>query len=99
MARNKREVNVVPSLEAVLGAADVVSAGRIVGEGPAGRLPLTEEMLREAPSGDLFGLTQNVGMGWSAARLGGRQYVVVCTMGGFIGGDGSTMAEGYNTGL
>lgn len=31
--------------------------------GPAGRLPLTEAMLRDRPSGDLFGLTQNAGMG------------------------------------
>ncbi len=27
------------------------------GAGPQGQLPLTEEMLREWPSGDLFGLT------------------------------------------
>ncbi|MGH7172521.1 MAG: aminotransferase class III-fold pyridoxal phosphate-dependent enzyme, partial [Gemmataceae bacterium] len=30
--------------------------------GPAGSLPLTEELLREAPSGDLFGWTQDAGM-------------------------------------
>jgi putative YjhG/YagF family dehydratase len=89
---------VVPSLEDVLGAADVVSAGRIVGEGPAGQLPLTPEMLREAPSGDLFGLTQNVGMGWRADRLGGRQYVVVSTLGGLRGEDGTPIALGYHTG-
>ena len=58
----------VPSLDSVLGAADVVAAGRIAGDGPAGRLPLTPDMLRDAPSGDLFGLTQNVGMGWSPVR-------------------------------
>ncbi|MCL5098454.1 MAG: hypothetical protein M1608_13180, partial [Candidatus Omnitrophica bacterium] len=33
--------------------------------GPAGRLPLTTEMLRERPSGDLFGLSQDAGMGWN----------------------------------
>ena len=38
--------------------------------GPGGKLPLTEELLREAPSGDLFGWTQNVGMGWNPAELG-----------------------------
>ena len=32
--------------------------------GPIGALPLTEEMLRNWPSGDLFGWTQNAGMGW-----------------------------------
>ena len=36
--------------------------------GPAGRLPLTEELLRDSPSGDLFGLTQNAGMGWDPAE-------------------------------
>ena len=30
--------------------------------GPVGRLPITESMLLDAPSGDLFGLTQNAGM-------------------------------------
>ena len=60
-----------PPLESVLGDAESVAAGRIAGEGPAGRLPLTPEQLRDAPSGDLFGLTQNVGMGWSPAGLGG----------------------------
>ena len=31
------------------------------GPGPSGTLPITEEMLRNDPSGDLFGLTQNAG--------------------------------------
>ncbi len=31
--------------------------------GPAGSLPLTDEQLRTSPSGDLFGLSQNAGMG------------------------------------
>ena len=66
----------------VLGSADVVSASRIVGEGPPGALPLTPEMLRESPSGNLFGLTQNVGMGWSPAALGGPEFVIVSTAGG-----------------
>ena len=37
-------------------------------DGPAGSLPLTDEMLSDWPSGDLFGLTQNAGMGWTAGR-------------------------------
>lgn len=28
--------------------------------GPGGSLPLTDQMLRQSPSGDLFGLSQNV---------------------------------------
>src|SRR6266478_6559275 len=38
--------------------------------GPAGSLPLTEELLLNSPSGDLFGLTQNVGMGWNPSKAG-----------------------------
>ena len=41
--------------------------------GPEGVLPLTEAMLLEQPSGNLFGLTQNAGMGWTPAALGGKQ--------------------------
>ncbi len=89
-----------PPLEAVLGAADTVEAARLVGEGPAGSLPLTPEMLRERPSGDIFGLTQNVGMGWSAGAgaLDGPQFVIVSTVGGLRGDDGKPLALGYHTG-
>jgi putative YjhG/YagF family dehydratase len=87
-----------PPLEAVLGAADVVAAGRLAGEGPAGQLPFTPQLLREEPSGNLFGLTQNVGMGWSADALLGRQYIIVSTLGGLRGDDGRPVALGYHTG-
>ena len=33
--------------------------------GPQGKLPLTDDMLRTWSSGDLFGLTQAAGMGWT----------------------------------
>src|SRR5438477_353207 len=87
-----------PSLESVLGSASAVAAGRLAGEGPAGRLPLTPDMLREQPSGNVFGLTQNVGMGWSPAAMGGPQYVIVSTHGGLRSEDGSPVALGYHTG-
>ena len=79
----------VPPIESTFGSAEPLSKSRLAGEGPAGRLPLTPEMLREAPSGNLFGLTQNVGMGWSAAALGGPEYVIVSTLGGLRAEDGS----------
>jgi putative YjhG/YagF family dehydratase len=88
----------VPSLDSVLGSASAVAAGRLAGEGPAGRLPLTPDLLREEPSGNLFGLTQNVGMGWSPRALEGPQYVIVSTHGGLRGEDGSPVALGYHTG-
>jgi hypothetical protein len=37
--------------------------------GPAGSLPITEKMLLERPSGDIFGLSQNAGMGWEPSEL------------------------------
>ena len=88
----------VPPLESVLGSADVVAAGRIAGNGPSGTLPLTPEMLRDLPSGDLFGWTQNVGMGWGAAQLQGPEYLIVSTLGGLRGEDGRPIALGYHTG-
>src|SRR3954466_7923341 len=87
-----------PPLESVLGTAAAVAAGRLAGVGPAGKLPFTPEMLREAPSGDLFGLTQNVGMGWSPTKLQGPEYVIVSTMGGLRGEDGTAIALGYHPG-
>ena len=66
--------------------------------GPVGRLPLTETLLRESPSGDLFGLTQNVGMGWEAALSNGKQFLILSTQGGLRAPDGSPIALGYHTG-
>lgn len=66
--------------------------------GPEGALPLTDEMLREWPSGHLFGLTQNAGMGWKPADLLGPQFLVLSTQGGVRAPDGSPIALGYHTG-
>ena len=60
-----------------LGFAEIVESGTELFEvksaapGPRGRLPLTPEMLRDSPSGDIFGLTQNAGMGWDPGELAG----------------------------
>ena len=66
--------------------------------GPAGSLPITESMLRNSPSGDLFGLTQNVGMGWNAAESGRKQFLILSTQGGLRAPDGKPIALGYHTG-
>lgn len=66
--------------------------------GPAGALPLTDELLRGAPSGDLFGLTQNAGMGWEPALANGPQYLILSTAGGLRAPDGTPVALGYHTG-
>ena len=66
--------------------------------GPAGRLPLTPELLRERPSGDLFGLTQNAGMGWDPAEVGRKPFLILSTQGGLREPDGRPIALGYHTG-
>ena len=66
--------------------------------GPAGSLPLTDDMLRNWSSGDLFGMTQNAGMGWKPAELLGPQYLILSTQGGLRNEDGSPTALGYHTG-
>ncbi len=67
-------------------------------DGPAGSLPLDEAFLRDRPSGDLFGLTQNVGMGWEASKAGREQFLVLSTQGGMRADDGTPIALGYHTG-
>lgn len=67
-------------------------------QGPTGTLPLTPQMLEESPSGDLFGLTQNVGMGWSPKDLLGPEVLILGTKGGIRDADGSPIALGYHTG-
>ena len=67
-------------------------------KGPSGSLPLTEDMLRERPSGDLFGWTQNAGMGWEPSALSGREFLILSTHGGIRRPDGTPVALGYHTG-
>ena len=67
-------------------------------QGPAGILPLSEEMLLTAPSGDLFGMTQNAGMGWEPARLLDPEFLILSTHGGLRGENGEAIALGFHTG-
>jgi putative YjhG/YagF family dehydratase len=71
---------------------------RTAGAGPQGRLPVTAEMLLERPSGDIFGLTQDAGMGWDPRELGRPQYLILSTQGGIRAADGRPIALGYHTG-
>ncbi|MFO0851126.1 MAG: YjhG/YagF family D-xylonate dehydratase [Gemmataceae bacterium] len=66
--------------------------------GPAGALPLTPELLRHAPSGDLFGWSQNVGMGLNPSLLGRPEYLILSTHGGLRADDGSPVALGFHSG-
>lgn len=66
--------------------------------GPTGKLPVTADLLRHAPSGDLFGWTQNVGMGLNPSLLGRPEYLILSTHGGLRADDGSPVALGFHSG-
>jgi xylonate dehydratase len=66
--------------------------------GPAGSLPLNEEMLRNWSSGDLFGLSQDAGMGWEPSHVARDEYLILSTSGGVRADDGTPIALGYHTG-
>jgi putative YjhG/YagF family dehydratase len=66
--------------------------------GPEGSLPITPEMLLTRPSGDLFGLSQNAGMGWEPSRLRDPEFLILSTHGGVRAEDGTPIALGFHTG-
>ncbi len=66
--------------------------------GPGGVLPLDPELLLNAPSGDLFALSQNVGMGWDPSMLRRKEFLILSTQGGIRAPDGTPIALGYHTG-
>jgi dihydroxyacid dehydratase/phosphogluconate dehydratase len=85
---------------------------RTIGDGPAGSLPVDDRMLRQRPSGDLFGWTQDAGMGWNPRELGRPEFLLLGTSGGLADlsrrsherseclakSDGTPVALGYHTG-
>ena len=86
-------------LAAILDASDPsLYDVRSSAAGPQGNLPLTGEMLRARPSGDLFGWSQNAGMGWRPEAMGGPEFLILSTHGGLRAPDGSPVALGYHTG-
>ncbi len=85
------------AFEEIVGGT-ISSEVQTAGPGPGGRLPLTAEMLLERPSGDIFGWTQNAGMGWDPRELGRPQYLMLSTQGGIRAADGRPIALGYHTG-
>ena len=66
--------------------------------GPEGRVPINEELLRHAPSGNLFAFSQNAGMGWNPSELGRREFLILSTQGGIRAPDGRPLALGYHVG-
>ena len=88
-----------PSLESVLDSRDE-TLYRVTSSqaGPLGSLPLTPGDLVDRPSGDVFGWSQNVGMGWTPADLRRPEVLVLSTLGGIRNPDGTPLALGYHTG-
>ena len=86
-----------PNLAEVLGDPDPGEV-RSRAAGPGGSLPLDAEMLRASPSGDIFGLTQNAGMGWDPREATRTPFLILSTQGGLRGDDGRPLALGYHTG-
>jgi putative YjhG/YagF family dehydratase len=87
------------SIAALLDASDPSYYDiQTAGDGPRGSLPLTDEMLRTWSSGQLFGMTQNAGMGWKPEDMLGPQYLLLSTQGGVRAPDGQPIALGYHTG-
>jgi len=68
------------------------------GAGPSGALPVTDALLRERPSGDLFGWTLDAGMGWAPQELGRKEFLILSTLGGIRAPDGEPVALGFHTG-
>ncbi|MBN2315581.1 MAG: YjhG/YagF family D-xylonate dehydratase [Sedimentisphaerales bacterium] len=66
--------------------------------GPQGQLPLTKNRLVESPSGDIFGMIQNVGMGWQASQAEREQFLLISTQGGMRSHDRTPIALGYHSG-
>jgi putative YjhG/YagF family dehydratase len=88
----------LPGFDAVVESDPGALSVETAGAGPPGRLPLTAEMLRSRPSGDLFGLTQDAGMGWDPRELGRPPFLILSTQGGIRAPDGQPIALGYHTG-
>lgn len=91
------------SLESVLGSglesdAALFREAETHARGPEGLLPITPEMLLTQPSGNLFGLTQNAGMGWEPARLLDPEILILSTHGGLRAQDGTPIALGFHSG-
>ncbi len=91
------------AVERLQGLLDSSASGAVYqvathARGPAGTLPLTDEMLRQWPSGDLFGLSQNVGMGWQPDHVLADPVLILSTQGGMKDNEGTPLALGYHTG-
>ncbi len=88
----------VTAAQVVESEVSVFEAIKTHAPGPEGMLPITPEMLLTQPSGNLFGLSQNAGMGWEPTRLLDPEFLILSTHGGMRAQDGTPIALGFHTG-
>ena len=96
MSENPRNFGALPAI--LVEEDPALFEVRTRAEGPSGSLPISDSMLRDWPSGDLFGLTQNAGMGWPSDKSGGENVLILSTSGGLRGHSGEPIALGFHTG-
>lgn len=85
---------------AILDSGDpAIYQARTRAPGPPGALALSAEQVVGSPSGDIFGYTEDAGMGWNPTELGHRrEFLILGTLGGIRAPDGTPVALGYHTG-
>jgi putative YjhG/YagF family dehydratase len=87
------------AIDTIYGPAnEAIYAAKTNAPGPDGKLPVTADMLINRPSGDIFGLTLNAGMGWQPEKLNGAEVLVIGNAGGIRGEDGKPVALGLHVG-
>jgi xylonate dehydratase len=91
-------MSVIPATEVLEGDSALLHEVATHARGPVGMLPITAEMLRSAPSGNLFGLTQDAAMGWEPSLLLQPEVLILSTHGGVRAADGTPIALGFHTG-
>jgi putative YjhG/YagF family dehydratase len=87
-----------PIMADLFGENDDIAVTALYGHGPDGKLPLSEKSLLEEPSGNIFGMTQDAGMGWNPDLTGQDAYLIISTLGGLRSPTGEPLALGYHTG-
>jgi putative YjhG/YagF family dehydratase len=95
---NKAQSKTIPLDEILESGINAIDDIQTSADGPAGSLPITADMLINWASGDIFGMSQNAGMGWTAAQLLRKEFLILSTSGGIRADDGTPIALGYHTG-
>ena len=57
-----------------------------------GKLPISAQDLKNAPSGDIFGAIQSTGMGAKPADVNKKQFLILSTLGGLRSDAGKPIA-------